>query len=345
MILNILAFAFVFGTFVFTHEFGHFAVAKGIGIRVYEFALGFGPRIAKVRRGETVYSLRLFPLGGFVKLAGMDRTEEGWGELGEDDKGSFKNKSLPGRMATIGAGPAMNFLAAFLLFFAVFFAKGVPVTVIERVFPGSPAQAAGILPKDKVIAINDSKVETSAEVVHTINTHPNQTLKIQVMRNGEKRVIRATPRLDPEKGVGMLGIAIFERLEKVGFLESVRTGIRYTFGVGKSLVVGVIRMISGRVAPEVSGPIGIARVAGETARLGLIYLLFLAAVLNVNLGLLNLLPIPVLDGGWLFLLGVEAFRRKPLDPEQEAFARFVGMAFLVLLMLFATLSDIARLGA
>lgn len=149
-----LAFAFVFATFALSHEFGHFAVGKAAGVKVYEFALGFGPLLARARRGETAYSLRAFPLGAFVKFAGLDRPEDPKDDVGANDPRSFRSKALPWRVATILAGPLMNFVMAFVFFAVVFAAVGVPSAIIAEVYPDMPARAAGLQPGDRIVAIN-----------------------------------------------------------------------------------------------------------------------------------------------------------------------------------------------
>ncbi|MEW5866970.1 MAG: RIP metalloprotease RseP [Bacillota bacterium] len=339
-----LAFAFVFATFALSHEFGHFAVGKAAGIKVYEFALGFGPLIARIRRGETTYSLRALPMGAFVKFAGLDRPDNPQDDVDATDPRSFRNKALAWRIATILAGPVMNFVTAFLFFVTVFVAVGVPTAIVAEVYPGTPAQAAGLQAGDRIVAINRTSTETVAEARDIISANPGRRITITIERDGTRLKSPVTPGRDPETGRGIIGVMLSEPWQPTGVARAVRTGVAFTTDTARTLVVSLGRMITGKIKPEVAGPIGIAQVVGQTARLGMVNLLYLAALLNVNLGLLNLLPIPVLDGGWIVLLGIEAARRRPLNAAQEAFARMVGIAILALLIAFATLSDIARLG-
>lgn len=339
-----LAFAFVFATFALSHEFGHFAVGKAAGIRVYEFALGFGPLIARIRRGETIYSLRALPLGAFVKFAGLDRPDNPQDDVDAADPRSFKNKALPWRIATILAGPFMNFVMAFVFFATVFVAVGVPTVVVAEVYPGTPAQAAGLRAGDRIVAINHTSTETVGEVRDIISASSGKRITITIERDETRLDRLVMPASDPRTGAGIIGVMLSEPWQPTGAAKAVRTGAAFTADMARSLVVSLGRMVTGKIKPEVAGPIGIAQVVGQTARLGLVNLLYLAALLNINLGLLNLLPIPVLDGGWIVMLGVEAARRRPLNASQEAFARMVGIAILALLIAFATLSDIARLG-
>ncbi|HHV61617.1 MAG TPA: RIP metalloprotease RseP [Firmicutes bacterium] len=343
MFITILAFAFVFTTFALAHEFGHFAVGKAMGVKVHEFSIGFGPRAIRFRLGETVYSLRLLPLGAFVKFGGVDKPEDPAEEIAPDDARSFTNKSVPARALIIAAGPVMNFVAAFVLFSVVFLGFGVPTVQVKDVIKGSRAELAGLKARDRIILIDDQRVDGVADVRERIMAHPGESMSLTVLRDGVERTIQVTPAKDPETGSGVIGVVLEEPWVRASIIDALGTGARYTVNMSRSLVVALGRMITGRMKAEVAGPIGIAQMVGESARLGLFNLLFLAAVLNVNLGLLNLLPIPVLDGGWLLFLVIEALRRRPLNQDQEAFARLIGMAVLMLILLFATFSDIMRL--
>jgi len=338
-VLTLVAFVVVFGTIVFFHELGHFVVAKLAGIRVYEFALGFGPSIAKVRRGETDYSIRVFPLGGFVKLAGMDEAENFEDEVDEHDPRSFVNKPLPVRLGTIAAGPFMNFVLAVILLTVYFSLAVIPPTIVQ-IEAQSPAHLAGLLPGDEFVEIDGNPVKTSAEIVEIIQAHPEEELQVTVKREGKLLTIPVRPTL--EKGRGAIGVAI-DHKPRYPISVSVPAAVRQTWQMAGQLVKALGQMITGRIEPELSGPIGIVQIVGQSARQGLPSLLILAVVLNVNLGLLNLLPIPVLDGGWLLILIIEALRGRPLAPESRGIAQFVGLALLILLMIFATFQDISRL--
>jgi len=338
-VLTLVAFVVVFGTIVLFHELGHFLMAKLAGIRVFEFSIGFGPRIAVMRRGETAYSIRIFPLGGFVKMAGMDEAEDLRDDVDEDDPASFANKPLPWKLGTIAAGPLMNLVLAVVLFTAYFSLAVVPPT-ITYVEPNSPAYAAGLQPGDEFVAINGRPMKTSAEVVDQIKANPGQGLDVTVKRGGRLTSLSVTPR--EEDGVGVAGIVIdYKPRYPLGM--SLKAGVTQTWHMAGQLVSGLVQMITCKIEPNLSGPIGIAQIVGQSARQGLPSLLLLAVVLNVNLGLLNLLPVPILDGGWLLILIVEALRGKPLAPESRGIAQFVGLAVLILLMLFATFQDISRL--
>ncbi|NLJ60569.1 MAG: RIP metalloprotease RseP [Firmicutes bacterium] len=344
-LMILVAFVFVFLTFALSHEFGHFIVGKACGVRVYEFSLGFGPSIRQFAPGETVYSIRILPLGAFVKFAGLDEPADPADDVDDEDPRSFRSKPVILRILTILAGPFMNFIVAFILFAIVFVQVGVPSAVIEQVYPDTPAWRGGIMAGDRIISIDDTRTDTIADVKDRIWQNPGRQLTFTIERDGVRIERVVTPEIDPGTRGGVIGVMLSETWTRRGFFECVSRGASFTKSLSKNLLLTIGRMVTGKVKPDVAGPIGIAQAVGQTAKLGFINVLYLAALLNVNLGLLNLLPIPVLDGGWIVLLLIEAIRRKPLSVEQEAFARMIGMAILGLLIVFATFSDIARLGA
>jgi regulator of sigma E protease len=337
--VTLIAFIVIFGTIVLFHELGHFCVAKLAGIRVYEFAIGFGPALGSITKGDTKYSLRAFPLGGFVKMAGMDEPVEGLEETPEDSEQSFNSKSLPWRLGTIAAGPLMNFVFAIVLFVLYFMLVAVPPT-ITYVAPQSPAESAGLMPGDRFVSVNGESVKSSERVVELIGLSAAKPMEVVVLRQKELVTLWVTP--EEHDGAGRIGINIDSK-EQYPFLTSLKAGVTGTWGFTVQLITDIGNMITGKTKVDVSGPIGIVKIVGETVRLGLPNLLVLAIMLNINLGLLNLLPIPVLDGGWILILLVEAVRGKPLAPEARGIAQFIGLALLMALMLFATFKDLTRI--
>ncbi len=338
--VTLIAFVVIFGTIVLFHELGHFVVAKLAGIRVYEFAIGFGPALGSVTKGNTKYSVRAFPLGGFVKMAGMDEPVDGQDEeLAEDDAGSFANKTLPWRLGTIAAGPLMNFVLAILLFVLYFMLIAVPPT-ITYVEPHSPGEMAGFLPGDLFVSVNGEAVNDSGRIVELIELSSEQEMQVVIRRQQELMTIHVTP--ENREGSGRIGISIDSK-EQYPFFVSLKAGVTQTWALTTQLVRDIGMMITGQSKVEVSGPLGIVQIVGETVRYGLPNVIILAIVLNINLGLLNLLPVPVLDGGWILILLVEAVRGKPLAPETRGIAQFIGLALLVALMLFATFKDLSRI--
>ncbi|HHY99164.1 MAG TPA: RIP metalloprotease RseP [Firmicutes bacterium] len=343
MLLTIVSFIIVFSLFAFVHEFGHFIVGKLSGIKVLEFSLGFGPRFFRFQRGSTVYSLRLLPLGAFVKFAGLDRPEDPAEDIRDDDPASFRNKPILTRIATVFAGPFMNFVAALVILGLIFSVNGLPTTEVQSINPGSPAERGGMLAGDRIVEIAGARVRSVNDVRERVMTSAGKEIAITVERDGQRISCLVIPEKDPATGNGLIGVTLKETWEAAPLKESIAYAWDFTRKVTVGLVQTLYQIVSGRARPEVAGPLGIAQMVGQTARLGFINLLFLTALLNINLGILNLLPIPILDGGWILMLLVEAIRRKPLTESQEAFARLIGIATLGLIFLFATMSDISRI--
>lgn len=332
--LTLIASILVFGVLVIAHEAGHFAAAKAVGIRVNEFSVGFGTRLAHVKRGETEYSLRLLPLGGYVKMEGEDGRS--------DDRNSFTAKPVWARALTIFSGPLMNLVLAGLLLSIVTFYLGVPQPepVIGVLESGGPAATAGLKTGDRVLSIDGLPIRNWTEMVKYINSHPDQAIRLTVIRNGEKHVILVTPKLDPERKVGIIGIGPVYKKYQV--LSSIGEGFRQTAIFISTMVGSLIMMITRKIAPDVVGPVGIVTMVGEAARVGILNLIFFAAIISINLGIINLLPIPALDGSRLVFLLVEAVRGKPIDPEKEGFVHFVGFALLMILMAVIIWKDLLR---
>lgn len=336
---TVVAFILVFGTIVFFHELGHFVVAKLAKIVVYEFSLGFGPRLFQTRLGDTNYSLRLLPLGGFVKLAGMDEAENVLDKIDEDDPGNFNKKSLFVRMSTIAAGPLMNFVLAAViltLYSALIF---IPPTILS-IQAGMPADQAGIELGDQILKVNHAEVSELDEIITAIENSGGQELTFSIKREDQIFDITVVP--DIENGQGVLGIGLNAK-PKVPFIHSIGEGVLQTWLFTKETVLAIAGMFRGQVEAELAGPIGIYQMVGTFAAQGIASLMILASVLNVNLGLLNLLPVPILDGGWLMIFLIEALRGRPLKEEHRGIAQFVGLALLLMLMVFATYSDIINL--
>lgn len=232
----------------------------------------------------------------------------------------------------------MNFVLAVLLFVVYFMLIAVPPT-ITYVEPNSPSAIGGMLPGDRPVEINGQKVTSTEEIIHTIEVSAGKELKFVVRR--QKELVNLTIMPEERDGQGRIGIVIDSK-PQYPFFVSLRAGVTQTWSITTQLVGDIARMITGKQKAEISGPIGIVQIVGETARQGIPQLLILAIILNINLGLLNLLPVPVLDGGWIVILLVEAVRGKPLKPEARGIVQFIGLALLVLLMVFATFKDLAR---
>ncbi|MFZ5900565.1 MAG: RIP metalloprotease RseP [Bacillota bacterium] len=333
-----LAAVFVFGLLIFFHELGHFLAAKSAGIKVFEFAIGFGPRLAAVTKGETTYSLRAFPLGGFVRFAGLDPKEE------EVEQGrSFKDKSVLQRIGVIFAGPFMNFFLAALLLLAVFMVEGVPMptTTVRDVVPNRPAAEAGIVKGDRIIAVNGHRIDEWKTLVAQIDANAGREMTITVERKGERFDVRLIP--EEMEGKGKIGIYPTFENRQVGLIQSAVAGAQWT-GRLLVMIVGFLGQMIFQQAPvDVGGPVRIVSEIGTVATQGFIALLQMAAFLSINIGLFNLLPIPALDGSRILFLLWEGLTGRPINPEKESFIHLVGFGLLLALMVVVTYKDIVEL--
>ncbi|SES78888.1 RIP metalloprotease RseP [Anaerobranca gottschalkii] len=325
----------VFGLLVLVHELGHFLTARAVGIEVEEFAIGFGPRIFSWKKGETKYSLRFFPLGGYVKVLGEEKGDH-------DKEGSLQTKSVLQRFAFVFAGSFMNFVLAFVLFIIVFTGFGLAANIPEIgvVEEGNIAYQAGLKKGDYILEVNDIKINTWEELVVQISSNPDKTLNLKVSRDGNILNIPVTPKYNPETERVMIGIG--PAYKTLPFFQAIKESIYQTFSLSTQIISGIILMITGRIEPEIAGPIGIVSMVGESAKYGLSSLLIFTALLSVNLGVLNLLPIPALDGSRLVFLLVEALRGKPVDPEKEGTIHIIGFIVLIIFMIFIMYKDVVR---
>ncbi len=350
--LTTLAIVFVFGSMVMIHELGHYMVAKWIGVKVIEFSFGFGPKIVGYQGKETLYALRIIPLGGFVKLHGMDAEvdENGRAVIAPiNDARSFMNKPVWQRMAVIVAGPIMNFVLAIVLFVGVFAYLGIPSqsnsNLIGSLVKGKPAATAGIQPGDKILAVNQEPTTDWNRLTEVIHAKPDQVLSLTIERANVKQhqIVSVKTEKDAQSGYGMIGIAPEVTYMHASILQSTRFGLERTLDFTKFIMVTLTQMITGKIPADLGGPVMIAQVIGEGAQQGLSNLLGLTGVLSIQLGLLNLFPIPALDGSRLVFLLIEGLRGKPLNPEKENMIHLVGFVLLMVVMIAVTYKDVVRL--
>ncbi|NLJ79178.1 MAG: RIP metalloprotease RseP [Tissierellia bacterium] len=323
---------FVFLIVILFHEFGHFIVAKTVGIKVNEFSIGMGPKFFQKERGETKYSIRILPIGGYVSMEGEDE--------GSSDPRSFNRVPVLSRIAVISAGAIMNFILAIIVFSIVVFSLGMPTTTIQNVQPDSPAERIGIQNGDAIVRINDKPINDWDSIVERINSaSPDKELKVTIMRD-EKELDYS---LQPTKGEDDRTIIGIEPVLKKSFLLSIKGGVEQTLAVLK-MMFGFLRMaLRGQVSTrDLSGPVGVIYTIGEAAKYGIVNLLYLMGFISVNLGFFNLLPLPALDGSRIIFLIIEMIRGKAINPEKEGFIHFIGFVLLILLMLIVTYSDIIR---
>ena len=351
---TILAFVVVLGVLVFVHEFGHYAAARWRGVHVEVFSIGFGQAVASWTDSVgTVWKLAWLPLGGYVKLHGLERPETvtpevraGW-RLGQ----TFHDKAVVSRAIVVAAGPIANFVLAAVLFAVLFATAGKPVAlpIVAEVVAGSPAAVAGLRTDDEIKSIDGAPTATFLDVQRIVSTHPGAKLTLTIKRDDAEQTLVATVGTQTDTDgtrTGMLGIrggrVAYERLDP---FTAVPQGIVQTWQVTKETVEGVAQLLSGkRGTEELGGPLRIAQLSGQVATLGLASMMTFIAVLSVNLGLINLFPIPVLDGGHLLFYLVEAVYGRPLPVKAQEFGFRAGLALLAGLFVFATWNDLSHLG-
>jgi regulator of sigma E protease len=344
---TLLAFLLVIGPLIFFHELGHFLVAKWRGVRVERFSLGYPPRLFGIKRGDTDYCVSALPLGGYVKMAGENPEEPTAGAPDE-----FMSKSLGSRALIIFAGPAANYILAFLLYFAIVFVGGELVIVekglrIGEMTPDWPAEQAGLQTGDRMLAVDGEPLADFEALREHVGPRPDVPLELTVERGTDTLNFSIVPKLttDPQTGeeAGKIGIYPSTGFESRGLLQSLESGAVVTWEYTVMVTRFFGRFVSGKESPRnIGGPLFIASVAGKVADQGWRYFLGFMALLSINLAILNILPIPVLDGGQLLFILIEKIRRKPLSLKQRIKIQQVGLAFLLVLIIFVTINDILR---
>jgi regulator of sigma E protease len=354
MVEVVLKVALAFCLLIVIHELGHFLVAKYLGIGVERFSIGFGPKIASFRRGETEYRLSVIPLGGYVKLLGDDpRGADG------DHPRAFLNKPVSHRIAVVAAGPLANFVLAVVILAGVHWV-GVPTPQIAElpevgeVVPDSPAQQAGLQPGDRIVMVNGTPVSKWEDLVQTIHRHINTPLQLKVQRGTQEFDVTVTPRAGKvikdleEVEVGLIGVAPRVDFTVMRYSPPVALwkGVEKTWELTALTAVSLVKMVQGKISPKhLAGPVGIFQMAGQQAKVGLLPLVSLMAVLSISLGILNLFPIPILDGGHILFFALEGLWGQPISPRKQEIATQVGLFLLVALMLTAFYNDLLRIFA
>ena len=361
----VVPFLFVLTIVVFFHELGHFLMARLCGIKVLVFSVGFGPEIAGFNdRYGTRWKISAVPLGGYVKFFGDDNAasvpdQAAAASMSDADrKDSFMFQPVRSRAAVVAAGPIANFVLAIAIFAAIFMTVGKQTTSarVDTVQPASAAEAAGFKPGDLVTAINGEKIESFSDMQRIVSISAGETLSIDVDRGGAPINLKATPQLKELKDnfgnvhrLGVLGISRSMspgdiKTEKAGPLRAIVMGAQETWFVVDRTLAYIGGVFVGReAADQLGGPIRIAQVSGQVATAGFTALIHLTAVLSVSIGLLNLFPIPLLDGGHLLFYAIETIRGRPLSERAQEVGFRIGLAVVVMLMIFATFNDILRL--
>jgi regulator of sigma E protease len=353
---TVLAFIIVLGLLIFFHEFGHFLVAKACGIRVLKFSLGFGPRLVGKTIGDTEYLISAFPLGGYVKMLGENPDEQ---ELSLTDRAAaFSHKTVWQRFLVVFAGPAFNFLFTIALFWMIFLVSGVPEsmdsTAIGQVKPDSPAAQAGLQAGDRIVTINGNSVAGWQDVLNGVKGSDGKPLTITIRRGEASQQMTVMPEIDSVKSIYgeevekryMIGIVKDDEihLKRVGPIQAFADACQQSWKYVELTVTGFIKIVQHVIpASELGGPILIAQIAGQQMERGWMNLLYFMGLLSVNLAVLNLLPVPVLDGGHLFFLTLEGIRKTPLAERVQVVAQQVGLALLGMLMIFVFYNDILRI--
>ena len=364
MVETIIVFILVFGVVVISHELGHFLIAKLNGIRVLEFAIGMGPSIVKFTKGGTRYVLKLLPIGGACMFEGEDgvyenkKEEDAQKQAVEPAKDeaygkAFNEVNVWARIATVFAGPFFNIILAFLLSLIVVGFSGEILPVVHSITEGYPAQEAGLLPGDVITHVDGERVFLQGEVTIASAMNKGEPMEIAYERGNEKKTATILPKFSEEDNRYYIGFTIGETIECKGFdlIKYSALEVRYWL---KATVKSLIMLVQGKLsANDLSGPVGIAVTIDETIDTVKPYgissvvltMINFAVLLSVNLGVMNLLPLPALDGGRLLFMLVEVVRGKPVPPEKEGVVHFVGFVLLMMLMVFVLYNDIARIFA
>ncbi|SHG57089.1 site-2 protease. Metallo peptidase. MEROPS family M50B [Thermosyntropha lipolytica DSM 11003] len=340
--MTIITTLIIIAVLILVHEWGHFIVARRIGIPVYEFSLGFGYKLFSFNKDGVEYSLRLIPLGGFVRMAGEEPGDH-------SDPNGFSSRTPGEKMSVAFAGPFMNFILAVLIFVYIYTFIGIPHAsdepVLGKVIAGKPAYEAGLRADDRIVEVNGEKINTWEEFTRKIAATPEGDYVELLVQRGEKFItVKVKPIRNESSGVPIIGVMNKITYTKQNIIDSIAIGLKQTYQLTVLLLSGLWLMITGGAsAADLAGPVGITKLVGEAAQVGTVFLLSFTAFLSINLGILNLLPIPALDGSRIVFALVELVRGKPIEPDKEGFIHWLGFIFLMLLIIIVTYNDIVKL--
>lgn len=340
--MSVLITIIIIAVLILAHEWGHFIAARRIGIPVYEFSLGFGTKLLSTNRNGVQYSLRLFPLGGYVRMAGEEPGDE-------NDPNGINNRTPLEKIRVSFAGPFMNFVLALLLFIFSFAFIGIPESsdqpILGKILEDRPAAQAGLKPGDRIISVNQEPVATWSDFTEMIAaSSPGEPLNLELERDGKTQSLQVFPDNEGTGGKSAIGVLNQVNFNKLGIWDSIKLGLEQTYQLTVLLLAWLGTLFTGGASTaDLAGPVGIVSLVGEAAQVGTVFLLNFAAYLSINLGILNLLPIPALDGSRIVFAVVQAVRRKPMEPEKEGFVHWLGFLFLMLLIVIVTFNDIVRL--
>jgi regulator of sigma E protease len=327
IIMAILAFSLL----VIIHELGHFTMCKLNGVKVYEFSLGMGPKLFGIKGKETEYLIKAFPIGGYVKMEGE--------ESASNDPRAFNNKTPWQKLSIVSAGAIMNLILAVVLFAMVGASEGYILPIVGDVIPNSPGMHAGLKVGDEITKINKVPIDKWEEALTEFSNNKGNTMNIEILRDSKVKEISLTPLKDVKENRYMIGIAGLRK--KMNFGQTVSYGFTQTISSSKQIFSFFGSLFRGKVsANEVGGPISIIRMSGKAAQAGLTNLMFLTAFISVQLGILNIVPFPALDGGWIFILLYEIISGKKLDENKVGTVNYIGFIFLMALMALVVIKDI-----
>lgn len=355
MVVTIIVFVLVFGVVVIAHEFGHFLIAKLNGIKVLQFSVGMGPDLVKFTKGGTKYVLKLLPIGGACMFEGedgiysADKSREG--RENEKPEGAFNDANVWARIATVFAGPFFNIILAFLLSLIVVGFSGVSIPVVNSLMEGYPAAEAGLQTGDIITKMDGERICLSDEVTFVSALSDGRPMKIEYKRDGKKYTTVLTPKFSEQDNRYYIGFSIGEAVECKGpaLIKYSAYEVRYWL---KTTIKSLLMLVQGKLsANDLSGPVGIAVMIDETIEVVkpagiptlVLTMINFAVLLSVNLGVMNLLPLPALDGGRLLFMFIEIIRGKPVSPDKEGLVHFIGFVALMMLMVFVLYNDIVRI--
>uniref|UniRef100_A0A7C5V4V4 RIP metalloprotease n=1 Tax=Caldicellulosiruptor owensensis TaxID=55205 RepID=A0A7C5V4V4_9FIRM len=344
--MNLILALIVLTIVILVHEFGHFIVCKLSGVLVEEFAIGFGPKLFSIKGKETEYSVRAFLIGGYVKPLGEDKDI--------DHPRALNNAKVHKRILMVLMGPVMNFVLAIIIMMGIGYFIGFGTNTIGRVEPNMPAYEAGIRSGDRIVALDKNRVYVWDQVSFYLAVHnmlyKDREVEIKVLRDGKQYIFRVMPKYDPNTKTKRIGIA--SKISRKNFFDSIYYGVFGTYAEIKETIYSVVLMITGRVsASEIMGPVGMVKTIGEAANVGfkqsvlsgLLNILWLMQLISVNLGVINLIPFPALDGSRLVFYLYEAVAKKPFNREKEALIHTIGFVLLLFLLIIVTFNDIKNI--
>jgi len=320
------------------HEAGHFLAARLCGMRVERFSIGFGNALISFKRGDTVYQIAPIPLGGFVQVTGMNPHEE----FDHSDPYVYPNRPRWMRFLVLVAGPAANYLTAMVIGFAVLLTYGqyTGTTTVDEVVQGSAAQAVGLQPGDVVAGVGGKPVSKPADVTQVVRASGGSAIELKVMRSGAPVTMQVMPRKDPSSGVFMIGVRFGQARAQGPFLDAVKEAVVMPIALSAVLLKNIWDLITHKIEGGLTGPLGIAKEMAGAAKQGLLKFLEILILISVALGVFNLLPLPGLDGGRIFFVGISALRRRDVSPAIETKIHMVGIMVLLLLLVVVTFNDI-----